>query len=123
MFTWIPLLGPILQGLFNTASTIYGKYKDTEVAKRTADTADAQIGAQIIRDTNDDINLRIIRDAALVMPVVWGALIGWDTIVAIRFPWLMFHVENYPVSVGYLPYMAYGFLFGVLGLNIWKRGR
>lgn len=121
MFGWIPLIGPILQGLFNTGSTIYAKFKDTQVDLRKQDVAEAQVGAQIIRDTNDDIGLRIIRDAALVMPVAWGALIGWDTIVAIRFPWLMFHVENYPVSVGYLPYMAYAFLFGVLGLNIWKR--
>lgn len=102
---------------------MYAKFKDTEVAKRNADVEEAKIGAQIIADTNDDISLRIIRDAALVMPVAWGALIGWDTIMAIRFPWLMFHVENYPKSVEYLPYMAYTFLFGVLGLNIWKRGR
>lgn len=123
MLSWIPLLGPILQGLFSTVSTIYFKYKDTEVAKRVSDTADAQIGAQIIRDTSDDISLRIVRDIALVPPVVWGGLIGWDTIVAKHYKWLMFGVENYPESVQYIPYGAYAFLFGVLGMNIWKRGR
>lgn len=121
MFSWIPLLGPILQGLFSTVSTIYGKFKDTEVAKRTSDTADAQVGAQIIRDTNDDISLRIIRDLALIPPVAWSSIIGWDTIVAYRYPDLMFHIANYPVAVQYIPYGAFAFLFGVLGMNIWKR--
>jgi hypothetical protein len=121
MLSWIPLLGPILQGLFSTASTIYSKFKDTEVAKRIADTEDAKVGAQIIQSTNDDINLRIIRDIALVPPTVWGGLIGWDTIVAKNYKWLMFGVENYPDSVQYIPYGAYAFLFGVLGMNIWKR--
>lgn len=121
MLSWIPLLGPILQGLFNTASSMYGKFKNTEVAKRTADTADAQVGAQIIRDTNDDVSLRIMRDIALAPPIAWSAIIGWDTIVAYRYPDLMFHIANYPVAVQYIPYGAFAFLFGVLGMNIWKR--
>lgn len=110
-----------MQGLFTTASTIYSKFKDTQVAMRTADTADAQVGAQIIAQTNDDINLRIIRDIALVPPVIWSAIIGWDTIVALRFPDFMFHVSDYPANVQYIPYGAFAFLFGVLGMNIWKR--
>jgi hypothetical protein len=118
---WLPLIGPILQGLFSTATTIYGKFKDTEVAIRTADTEDAKIASQIIRDTNDDICLRIIRDFALLPPVVWSSIIGWDTIVASRYPDLMFHVPNYPDAVQYIPYGAFAFLFGVLGMQIWKR--
>lgn len=121
MLSWIPLLGPIIQGLFSTATTIYGKFKDTEVAKRTADTADAQVAAQIIRDTNDDIGLRIIRDFALVPPVIWSAIIGWDTIIAYQYPRWMFHVPNYPDAVQYIPYGAFAFLFGILGMQIWKR--
>lgn len=121
MLSWIPLLGPIIQGLFSTATTIYGKFKDTEVAKRTADTADAQVGAQIIHDTNDDISLRIVRDAALVGPVAWSLIIAWDTIVALRYPSLKFRVADYPEAVQYIPYGAFAFLFGVLGMNVWKR--
>jgi hypothetical protein len=125
MLSWIPLLGPIIQGLMTTGSSIYMKYKDTELGKlqtnRTNDLEEAKVAAQIIRDTNDDITLRIIRDAALVFPVLWGALIGWDTIVAKNYRWLMFGVENYPESVQYIPYMAYVFLFGVIGMNVWKR--
>lgn len=121
MLSWIPLLGPILQGLFSTASSIYATFKSTEVEQIKADVATSQVSAQIIHDTNDDIGLRIMRDAAVVMPVAWGSLIGWDTIVANKYPWLMWHVANYPVSVGYIPYMAYIFLLGCIGMNIWKR--
>lgn len=121
MLSWIPLLGPILQGLFSTASTVYGKFKDTEVAKRTADTADAQIGAHIVENNSQYLSIRIMTDAALLMPVAWSFLIGWDTIVAKRFPELMFHVADYPENVQYIPYGAFAFLFGVLGMNIWKR--
>lgn len=122
MLSWIPLLGPILQGLFNTASAIYSKFKDTQLGMRVQDTADAQIGAQIVQSNMQYLSIRIMTDAALIMPVVWSALIGWDTIVAKRFPGWMFHVADYPDNVQYIPYGAFAFLFGVLGMNIWKRG-
>lgn len=119
---WLPLIGPILQGLFSSATTIYSKFKDTEIAKRTSDTADAQVGATIIQSNMQYLSIRIMTDAALLMPVAWSFLIGWDTIVAKRFPDWMFHVADYPPTVQYIPYGAFAFLFGVLGMNIWKRG-
>lgn len=122
---WLPLIGPILQGLFTSASSIYLKYKDTELGKlqtnRTNDLEEAKVGASIVMNNQEYIGLRILTDAALLPPVVWGGLIGWDTIVAKRYPELMFHVANYPDAVQYIPYGAYAFLFGVLGMNIWKR--
>lgn len=117
---WIPLIGPILQGLFNAATSIYSKFKDTQIAQIQADADAAHVGEQIIKDTEDDIGVRLLRDLALVPPVVWGALVGWDTIVAKRYPDLMFHTANYPEAVQYIPYGAYAFLFGYLGFKIWK---
>lgn len=121
MLSWIPLLGPILQGLFSTASTIYSKLKDTQLGMRNADVEEAKISAQIIHDTNDDIALRIMRDAAVFPVVVWTMLIGWDTIIVRHWPERMWHIDNYPPSVGYLPYVVLAFLFGNIGLNAWKR--
>lgn len=121
MLSWIPLIGPIIQGILNTAASMYGKFKDTEVAKRTADTADAQVGAQIIQSNMQYLSIRIMTDAALIMPVVWSFLIGWDTIVALRYPYLKFNVSDYPEGVRYIPYAALAFLFGVLGMNMWAR--
>lgn len=113
MLSWIPLIGPILQGLFSTASSIYATFKNTEVEEVKA-------SADIIRATQDDIGLRILRDAALVFPVLWSAIIGWDTIVAYHWPSLMYNVPDYPENVRYIPYGAFAFLFGLLGFKIWK---
>jgi len=131
MLSWIPLIGPILQGLFSTVGTIYSKLKDTQLGMKVQEIEEEKVAAQIIHDTNDDIGVRIMRDAALVMPVIWGSLIGWDSIISARksdgtlwHPWAsdwMFHVGVYPEAVGYIPYVAYAFLFGVIGFNIWKR--
>ena len=126
MLGWIPLLGPIIQGLFNTASGIYSKFKDTQLGMRQQEVAEAQISAQIIHDTNDDIALRFMRDLLCFPTVIWACLIGWDTIIAdpkqvlIPHEW-MFHVANYPESVGYLPYAVVVFLLGNIGINMWKR--
>lgn len=120
MLSWIPLLGPILQGLFSTASSIYATFKSTQVEQIKADTTVAVASAEMVESNNHYLSIRILTDAALLMPVVWSFLIGWDTVVSKRFPDLMFHVADYPKNVQYIPYGAFAFLFGVLGMNIWK---
>lgn len=123
MLSWIPLIGPILQGLFSTVTTIYSKFKDTEVAKRQADIEEAKVSAQIIQTTNDDIALRIMRDAMCLPIVVWVLLIGWDTIIADN-SWkvYMWHVASFDkTSVPYLPYAVITFLLGNIGINMWSR--
>lgn len=130
LISWIPLLGPILQGLFNTASTIYSKYKDTELGKlqtnRASDIEEAKLTQQTIQIAQDDVALRIMRDAMVLPVAVWSMLIGWDTIIGdpkqqvISHDW-MWHVAGYPDTVAYLPYVVVVFLFGNIGLNMWKR--
>lgn len=121
ILTWIPILGPIIEGLFG----FLNKRQDNALAKfkigTEADTEDAKTAARIIETTQDDIGIRLARDILIFPTSVWGALIGWDTIVAIRFPWLQFHVEKYPDSVAYLPYAVVAFLLGNIGINAWKR--
>jgi len=123
--SWIPIIGPVLQGLLGPIATMFGKWQDTQLGKitveRQQDTEEAKVSAQIIHDTQDDIGLRVLRDIAITPVVAWSGLIGWDTIVALRFPELQFHVANYPDTVAYLPYAVIVFLFGNIGLNIWKR--
>lgn len=121
MLSWIPIIGPIIQGIVS----IFVKSQDTKVAvlktTRASDIEEAKVSAAIIETTKDDIGIRLLRDTAIFFPVVWSALIGWDTIVAKRFPDLMFHVANYPDSVAYLPYAALIFLLGNVGINAWSR--
>ena len=126
MLSWIPLLGPIFQGI----SSLVGNFTNLAGVKlqTAAQTtiAETNASAQIIQATNDDILLRILRDAAILPVVVWSSLIGWDTIIGdpkqniISHDW-MWHVASYPDSVQYLPYVVLVFLFGNIGLNMFNR--
>ena len=121
MLAFLPIIGPIIQGV----SSIFSKWQDTKLGELTVqrqqDTEEAKVSAQIIHDTQDDIGLRLMRDGVCFFPVLWTALIGWDTIVAMRYPELQFHVANYPESVQYIPYAVMVFLLGNIGLNMWSR--
>jgi len=119
MLGWIPLVGPIVDGLVS----IFTKFKDTQLGMRTAEVEEAKVSAQIIQTTNDDIVLRLLRDAICLPVVVWTMIIGWDTIVVRHYPNLVFIVEKYPDSVSYLPYAVIMFLLGNIGINAWTRMR
>lgn len=121
MLAFLPIIGPIIQGIVS----IFTKVEDTkvEVLKTTQGTQveESKVSAQIIQATQDDIGLRLMRDLLCFPTVMWACLIGWDTIVAIRYPDLMFHVPSYPDSVAYLPYAVVVFLLGNIGINMWNR--
>jgi hypothetical protein len=121
MLAFLPIIGPIIQGIVS----IFTKVEDTkvEITKTTQGTqvAEAQVSSQIIQETQDDIGLRLMRDLLCFPTVMWACLIGWDTIVAFRYPDLMFHVPPYPESVAYLPYAVVVFLLGNIGINMFNR--
>lgn len=121
MLSWIPIIGPVIEGIVS----IFNKKMDTDVVKYqtkvNAEVTDAQTAARIIEATKDDIGIRLTRDIVCFPVAIWAALISWDTIIAIRFPNLMFHVEKFPESVEYLPYAVLTFLLGNIGINAWKR--
>lgn len=118
MLSWIPLIGPIIQGIVS----IYTSFKDKQVAFRTADVEESKVSAQIIQTNSANLGLRILTDMICLPVAVWSMLIGWDTIVAEN-SWkvYMWHVANYPPSVGYLPYAVLMFLLGNIGINAWNR--
>lgn len=123
MLAFLPIIGPIIQGIIS----VFLKVEDTQVAvlKTTQGTQveEAKIASQIISTTQDDIGLRLMRDLLCFPTVVWACLIGWDTIVAARYPDWMFHVPPYPETVAYLPYAVVIFLLGNIGINTFNRNR
>lgn len=120
MFSWIPVLGPIIQGL----TTVFIKSKDTELEKIRIDAdvhnQDVLASTRILEAFKDDIGLRFMRDLVCFPVVIWSVIIGWDTVVALRFPELKFNVAEYPASVSYLPYAVLIFLLGNVGINAWR---
>lgn len=117
MLSWIPLIGPIIQGLVS----IFTKVEDTKLGMRTDEVTEAKVSAQIIQTNSTSIGLRIITDMICFPVAVWTMLISWDTIVAKSYPSLMWHTANYPASVSYLPYAVLMFLLGNIGINTWNR--
>lgn len=118
---WIPLLGPIIQG----ASSIVGSIANEKVVQMQTEAqvsiAETTASVQILQAFHDDIALRIMRDAICLPVVVWTCLMGWDTIVAKHWHNLMWHTAGFPITVAYIPYIVLVFLFGNIGLNMWKR--
>lgn len=122
MLAFLPIIGPIIQGIVS----IFTKSMDTKVAvlktNRTADVEEAKVSADIISTTQDDIGLRLMRDLMCFPIVVWVCLVSWDTIVALHYPDLMFHVAGFDrTSAPYLPYAVITFLLGNIGINMWNR--
>jgi len=122
MLSWIPLLGPILQGLFNIVGTVYSKFKDTQLGMRVQDVEEEKVAQQIVQTNSAYIGYRILTEAVCAPVCIWTMLVTWDTIVALRYPELMWHVASFEqTSVPYLPYAVLMFLLGSIGINSWNR--
>lgn len=122
MLAWLPIIGPIIQGVVS----IFTKKMETDVENlktiRTSDVEEAKVAAAIIESTKDDIGLRLMRDIYCLPAVVQVALTGWDTMVAEN-SWriYMWHVAKFPPSLEWYPYTVAVFLLGNIGLNMWNR--
>lgn len=105
--------------------SMFTKFQDTKLGQYKVDGQVYQTEVKASTDTliafKDDIGLRICRDIICAPIAVWCALYGWDTIWALHNRDIMWHVADFPKEVAYLPGMVLTFLFGNLGLNMWKR--
>jgi len=121
MFGWIPIIGPIIDGIFG----IFNKFQDVKIVKlktgAQVDIASFEASTRIIEATKDSIGVRLARDIIIFPVSIWTALISWDTIMALRYPNLMWHVADYPNNISYLPLAVIAFLLGNIGINILRR--
>ncbi len=116
MFAWLPIIGPIVEGV---VSVIKG-HQDVTIKKDTNDVEEIKARISLLAALKDDIGIRIVRDIIMTPVAVWTALISWDTIVALRFPDWQFHVAAYPEPIAYLPYAVLAFIFGLQVRNKFK---
>ena len=117
MLSWIPLLGPIIQGI----ASIFTSFSNVNIEKIKQVEGETQASVQIIHDTNDDIALRIMRDLVCFPVVVWAFLIGWSTCTVGWWPEVFLPIPMYPGPVNYLPFAVLAFLLGNIGINTWSR--
>lgn len=121
MFGWIPVLGPIIDGIVS----IWKGYQNQAIVKYrvdgTVDIEAMKASADIIAQTKDNIWTNIVRDIIMIPVAIWMGFIAWDNIVVYVYPDLFWKVSAYPPGMEYLPYAVVAYLFGTAGITIWKR--
>lgn len=121
MFGWIPIIGPIIDGIVS----IFSKWQDTKLGMYkvdgTVDVSAMQTSASIIESTKDSIGIRLARDLLIYPVIIWVDLIIWVTLMKTIHPKWYFVVEKLPEPIAYLPYAVITFLLGAVGLTIWGR--
>lgn len=119
MFGWIPVLGPIIDGIFS----FLNKKTDADVEnKKTAAgvrTAEVSASVQTLAIFKDDIGVRLARDLIMFPVSVFTAVTVWDYFIVTRYPDLVWGTKAIPEGSGleWLPYAVMMFLFGNLFLN------
>lgn len=115
MLGFLPIIGPIISGLFGTI----GKYQEVQLAKIKDDTERVKIQQELTLKAREDASTRLMADMAAFPVVVWMMIATWDTIVAKHYPNLMFIVADFPkgTALEYLPHAVLAFLFGMAWLN------
>lgn len=123
MFAWIPLIGPIIEGIVS----IFTKFEDTDLGKKKIEagvyTEEITSSAQTLRDFHDDIAVRICRDIILLPGSLWVGSIVWSKFIERHYPDLVWAVNAIPESIAYLPMAIMTFLFGVVAVSAYKRSQ
>lgn len=123
MLSWLPVLGPILQSILSSATSIYGKFKDTELGKAQVEgqvrQTEVNASVQLTTAFKDDTSLKVMRDLLIAPIVIWSALGYWDKIIEHTHPEWVVQIHAFPDGspLAYLPFAVFIFLFGNLWLN------
>jgi|SRR5882724_8604788 len=120
MLSWLPIVGPIIEGLLNTVSSIYNKKQDTVLARQQddnkTDVAVIQTRAQVAIAFKDDLGVRLVRDFIMFPVGVWTALKAYYLCIHGYAPEYTWEIMNWPSELMYIPYAVVAFLF----VTAWK---
>ena len=123
MFSWIPLLGPIVDGIVSTVRSFFSLKSVMYRTDGSVDIEAMKTNADIIKTTADDIGIRIFRDMILFPMAVWIDLVVWDNIVLHVKPEWIWTVERFPPGLEWFPYMVFGSVFGLGAIMMYVRRR
>jgi len=120
MLSWIPILGPVIDGL----TTVYKSFTDTKVKiatiKSNEDIAVMQTSNDLTKAFVNDIGVRLCRDIIMFPGSVYCGTIIWDRFMDIRHPELVWGVLPLQGAMEYLPFALLTFFFGSAYLY-WNR--
>jgi|ERR1051326_2502912 hypothetical protein len=116
MFSWIPILGPLIDGIVR----IFSGFTDTKIATIKANAEISKELARTVQVYHDDPGFKLSRDIVLFPAAIWTSLVTWDNIVIHHWPSLVWTVEKYPPGLEFFPYAVLTALLGINLMNIWK---
>lgn len=120
MLGWIPVIGPIIEGIVS----IFNKKMDTDVQqakiKSETDIAVYQTTNDLTRAFVNDIGVRVCRDIIMFPGSIYCGTIIWDRFMDIRHPDWVWGVLPLQGAMEYLPYALLTFFFGSAYLS-WSR--
>lgn len=121
MFSWIPIVGPIIDGIVS----MFSKWQDTKLGTYKVDGQVVSTEIKASADTTiafkDDIGVRLSRDIIMFPGSCYCGIYIWDKIMDLHHPELVWGVAPLDGLFVALPTMLFGFFFGVAVMNIWKR--
>ena len=121
MFGWLPIVGPIIDGIV----AVFSKFQDTQLGKYKVDGSidieAMKASTDLAIATSTDIGVRLARDLIMFPVALWTAIISWDNLVVYVRPDWFWKVAPYPLPLAYLPYAVIMFLFGSTAMILWNR--
>jgi hypothetical protein len=113
MFGWIPIIGPIIDGIVS----MFNKIQDKDIVKiktdGTVDIASIKAAQEVTSSFKDDIGVRLARDIIMFPGSIWCGIYIWDKIMALRYPDLVWGVASLDGPMFMLPYALLTFFFGM----------
>lgn len=120
LLTWIPIIGPIIQGLFS----FLNKVQDKEIVQIQTDgttkVAAIKASADVTIAAQNDIGVRLCRDIIMLPGSTWCGLYLWDKIMAHHYPWLVWDVAGLDGPLALLPHALLVYFFGLAAMTTWK---
>jgi hypothetical protein len=114
---FIPILGPLIQGVSSIFSSVYSE-------KAVAVKADADVTIAGWKSANDltiafqnNTAVNIARDIVMYPGALWCGLYIWGRTWDIYAPWLVIPVKTLDGPMAYLPFALLTFFFGMAAIK------
>lgn len=113
MLAFIPILGPIVQGV----TSVWSKYIDRDLAKIKDDSERIKLQHELTMSSTSKANADLQRDLLCFPVIIWTNMVIWDSIVVKNWKHLMINPVELPYPVSLLPIAVLCYLFGNAWLN------
>lgn len=128
MFAFLPIIGPIINGIINAVTTIFTKQQDitiekvkvggqTRISDNQTDLGVIQARSAVAIAFQNDLGVKLCRDLIMFPIALWTACIAYVYTFESVIPAYTWTVHALPESIAYIPYAVIAFLF----VTTWRK--